>query len=145
MLYSSLSYGTNEYARKFGFKKLEISICNPEESYYLPICPSELESAYSIENYCVYKGTVLVCSYYDDKNQFCFDMRCVSKEQCEKFGLANEYERMINSRGIEDMGMSISVPDSEILDVWETYNPIEVFLFKGPEKVWVKKNGVWLR
>ena len=112
---------------------------------YLPITPSELDSAYSIENYCEYRGEVLECSFNGEKNEFGFDMRWVSKEICEKFGLAYEYERKVISRGVEDTGLVMRVPDSEIQDVWEIHKPIEGFPFKGPEKVWVKKDGVWLR
>lgn len=112
---------------------------------YLPITPSELDCAYSIENYCEYRGEVLECSFNGEKNEFGFDMRWVSKEICEKFGLAYEYERKVISRGIEDTGLVMSVPDSEIQNVWEMHKPIEGFPFKGPEKVWVKKDGIWLR
>jgi hypothetical protein len=118
---------------------------NGDVYYRLPITPSELDSAYSIENYCEYRGEVLECSFNGEKNEFGFDMRWVSKEICEKFGLAHEYERKLISRGIEDTGLVMRVPDSEIQDVWEIHKPIEGFAFKGPEKVWVKKDGVWLR
>lgn len=130
----------NSYYLKWNFKEDKFAKC-----YYLPITPSELDSAYSIENYCEYRGEVLECSFNGEKNEFGFDMRWVSKEICEKFGLAHEYERNVISRGIEDTGLVMRVPDSEIQDVWEIHKPIEGFPFKGPEKVWVKKDGVWLR
>ena len=130
----------NSYYLKWNFKEDKFAKC-----YYLPITPSELDSAYSIENYCEYRGEVLECSFNGEKNEFGFDMRWVSKEICEKFGLAYEYERKVISRGIEDTGLVMSVPDSEIQNVWEMHKPIEGFPFKGPEKVWVKKDGVWLR
>jgi hypothetical protein len=130
----------NSYYLKWNFKEDKFAKC-----YYLPITPSELDSAYSIENYCEYRGEVLECSFNGEKNEFGFDMRWVSKEICEKFGLAYEYERKVISRGIEDTGLVMRVPDSEIQDVWEIHKPIEGFPFKGPEKVWVKKDGVWLR
>lgn len=130
----------NSYYLKWNFKEDKFAKC-----YYLPITPSELDSAYSIENYCEYRGEVLECSFNGEKNEFGFDMRWVSKEICEKFGLAHEYERKVISRGIEDTGLVMRVPDSEIQDVWEIHKPIEGFPFKGPEKVWVKKDGVWLR
>ena len=137
-LHASEYYGNDGEAAKLNFIRTG-------ECYYLPITPSELDSAYSIENYCEYRGEVLECSFYGEKNEFGFDMRWVNKEICEKFGLAHEYERNVISRGIEDTGLVMRVPDSEIQDVWEIHKPIEGFPFKGPEKVWVKKDGVWLR
>jgi|GEM_PF-2488723 hypothetical protein len=144
-LFSSLIYNDVQKAKEMNFRSLPIGDRYTVESYYLPITPSELDSAYSIENYCEYRGEVLECSFNGEKNEFGFDMRWVSKEICEKFGLAYEYERKVISRGIEDTGLVMRVPDSEIQDVWEIHKPIEGFPFKGPEKVWVKKDGVWLR
>ena len=144
-LFSSLIYNDVQKAKEMNFRPLPIGDRYTVESYYLPITPTELDSAYSIENYCEYSGEVLECSFNGEKNEFGFDMRWVSKEICEKFGLAYEYERKVISRGIEDTGLVMSVPDSEIQDVWEIHKPIEGFPFKGPEKVWVKKDGVWLR
>ena len=144
-LYSDEEYGTNADACDCSFKKLPLNSRFVVESYYLPITPTDLDCAYSIENYCEYRREVLECSFNGEKNEFGFDMRWVSKEICEKFGLAYEYERKVISRGIEDTGLVMSVPDSEIQNVWEMHKPIEGFPFKGPEKVWVKKDGVWLR
>ena len=138
MLFSSNYYGTINDAKSLGF-------LSSNQTYYLPITPDDLESAYSVENYCEYKGDILECYYEDEKQQFSFDMRGASKELCEKFGLAYEYERWCISRGYEDSQMFFEVPDSEILNVWEIHKPIDGFPFKGPEKVWVKRDGVWLR
>ena len=63
----------------------------------------------------------------------------------EKFGLTEAYKRVLCSYGYDDSGMYLHIPDSEILNVWEIHKPIDGFPFKGPEKVWVKRDGVWLR
>jgi hypothetical protein len=62
-----------------------------------------------------------------------------------KLGLTEAFERVRRSNGYDDAGMILEIPDNEIPNVWEEHLPIKGFPFKGPEKVWVKKDGVWLR
>ena len=141
--YETTLVTSEQISLNFGFIKR--TRYNGEVYYYLPITPDDLESAYSVENYCEYKGDILRCSYNDRKQTFGFDMRGASKELCEKHGLGHEWYRCWVSRGYEDSQMFFEVPDSEILNVWEIHKPIDGFPFKGPEKVWVKRDGVWLR
>ncbi|MCK9156920.1 MAG: hypothetical protein M0P12_12655 [Paludibacteraceae bacterium] len=141
-LFSYVFLKDSKDALTWGFKPF---LLDGETCYYLPITPSQVESAYSITNYCECQGDVLECGYDDEKQEFTFDMRGVSKEICNKHGLGHAWERYNISRGIEEMGMVLCIPDSEIPNVWEEHLPIKDFPFKGPEKVWVKKDGVWLR
>jgi len=138
ILFASDYYNNKESGKECNFIKVE-------NRYYLPITPSQVGCAYRIKNFCECLGDVLKCGYDDEKQEFTFDMRSESKEICEKHGLSHAWERSNVSRGIEDVDLWFVAPDSEILNVWEIHEPIKDFPFKGPEKVWVKKDGVWLR
>ena len=130
----------NSYYLKWNFKEDKFAKC-----YYLPITPSELDSAYSIENYCEYNGDVLKCAYSEERRTFSLDLG-ENEELCRRYGIGDVYDRYIGSRGYECYNdLWIVVPEDEVLDVWEQRSPIKGFPFHGPEKVYVKKDGVWLR
>ena len=141
--YETTLVTSEQISLNFGFIKR--TRYNGEVYYYLPITPDDLESAYSVENYCEYKGEELKCGYEDDEDMFYINMIYEDRSLYEKFGLTEAYKRVLCSYGYDDSGMLLSIPDSEILNVWEIHKPIDGFPFKGPEKVWVKRDGVWLR
>ena len=112
---------------------------------YLPITPSELDSAYSIENYCEYNGDVLKCAYSEERRTFSLHLG-ENEKLCRRYGIGDVYDRYVGSRGYECYNdLWIVVPEDEVLDVWEQRSPIKGFPFHGPEKVYVRKDGVWLR
>lgn len=112
---------------------------------YLPITPTDLDSAYSIENYCEYNGDVLKCAYSEERRTFSLHLG-ENEELCRRYGIGDVYDRYIGSRGYECYNdLWIVVPEDEVLDVWEQRSPIKGFPFHGPERVYVKKDGVWLR
>ena len=144
-LYSDEEYGTNADACECSFKKLALNSRFVVESYYLPITPSELDSAYSIENYCEYNGDVLKCAYSEERRTFSLHLG-ENEELCRRYGIGDVYDRYIGSRGYECYNdLWIVVPEDEVLDVWEQRSPIKGFPFHGPERVYVRKDGVWLR
>lgn len=144
-LYSDEEYGTNADAGECSFKKLALSSRFVVESYNLPITPSKLDSAYSIENYCEYNGDVLKCAYSEEEHVFALHLG-ENEELCRRYGIGHVYDRYIVSRGYECFNdLWINVSKDEVLDVWEQRIPIDGFPFKGPEKVYVRKDGVWLR
>lgn len=127
------------------FRPLPIGDRYTIESYYLPITLSELDSAYSIENYCEYNGDVLKCAYSEECGTFSLDLG-ENEELCRRYGIGEVYNRYKAAGGIECFNdLWIVVPEDEVLDVWEQRIPIDGFPFKGPEKVYVRKDGVWLR
>jgi len=112
---------------------------------YLPITPSELDCAYSIENFCEYNGDVLKCVYGEEDHVFALHLG-ENEELCRRYGIGHVYDRYIGSRGYECFNdLWIVVPEDEVLDVWEQRSPIKGFPFHGPERVYVRKDGVWLR
>ena len=137
-LHASEYYGNDGEAAKLNFIRTG-------ECYYLPITPSELDSAYSIENYCEYNGDVLKCVYGEEDHVFALHLG-ENEELCRRYGIGDVYDRYIGSRGYECFNdLWINVPEDEVLDVWEQRSPIKGFPFHGPERVYVKKDGVWLR
>ena len=145
-LFSSLKYDNDvQKAKEMNFRPLPIGDRYTVESYYLPITPSELDSAYSIENYCEYNGDVLKCAYSEERRTFSVELG-ENEELCRRYGIGDVYDRYIGSRGYECYNdLWIVVPEDEVLDVWEQRSPIKGFPFHGPEKVYVRKDGVWLR
>lgn len=133
---------------KIGKEKLLVKRFIYEDSLeygYLPITPSELDSAYSIENYCEYNGDVLKCVYGEEDHVFALHLGD-NEELCRRYGIGHVYDRYIGSRGYECFNdLWIVVPEDEVLDVWEQRSPIKGFPFHGPERVYVRKDGVWLR
>ena len=137
-LHASEYYGNDGEAAKLNFIRTG-------ECYYLPITPSELDSAYSIENYCEYNGDVLKCVYGEEDHVFALHLG-ENEELCRRYGIGHVYDRYIGSRGYECFNdLWINVPEDEVLDVWEQRSPIKGFPFHGPERVYVRKDGVWLR
>ena len=137
-LHASEYYGNDGEAAKLNFIRTG-------ECYYLPITPSELDSAYSIENYCEYNGDVLKCVYGEEDHVFALHLG-ENEELCRRYGIGDVYDRYIGSRGYECFNdLWINVPEDEVLDVWEQRSPIKGFPFHGPERVYVRKDGVWLR
>jgi len=115
------------------------------DCFILPITPSELDSAYSIENYCEYNGDVLKCAYSEERRTFSLHLG-ENEELCRQYGIGDVYDRYIGSRGYECYNdLWIVVPEDEVLNVWEQRSPIKGYPFHGPEKVYVRKDGVWLR
>ena len=145
-LFSSLKYDNDvQKAKEMNFRPLPIGDRYTVESYYLPITPSELDSAYSIENYCEYNGDVLKCAYSEERRTFSLHLG-ENEELCRRYGIGDVYDRYIGSRGYECYNdLWIVVPEDEVLDVWEQRSPIKGFPFHGPERVYVRKDGVWLR
>ena len=144
-LFSSLIYNDVQKAKEMNFRSLPIGDRYTVESYYLPITPSELDSAYSIENYCEYNGDVLKCAYSEERRTFSLHLG-ENEELCRRYGIGDVYDRYVGSRGYECYNdLWIVVPEDEVLDVWEQRSPIKGFPFHGPEKVYVRKDGVWLR
>ena len=130
----------NSYYLKWNFKEDKFAKC-----YYLPITPSELDSAYSIENYCEYNGDVLKCAYSEERRTFSLHLG-ENEELCRRYGIGDVYDRYIGSRGYECYNdLWIVVPEDEVLDYWEQRSPIKGFPFQGPERVDLRKDGVWLR
>ncbi len=113
--------------------------------YWLPITPDLLENAYKSECYCEYNGDVFGCAYSEERGTFSVELG-ENEELCRRYGIGDVYDRYIGSRGYEYFNdLWIVVPEDEVLDVWEQRSPIKGFPFHGPEKVYVKKDGVWLR
>ena len=130
----------NSYYLKWNFKEDKYAKC-----YYLPITPTDLDCAYSIKNYCEYNGDVLECGYSEERRTFSLHLG-ENEELCRRYGIGDVYDRYIGSRGYECYNdLWIVVPEDEVLDVWEQRSPIKGFPFHGPEKVYVRKDGVWLR
>ena len=149
-LFSSIRFKNVDIALKYNFKKcFRYDSCNGHEvkveCYYLPITPSQVESAYEIKNFCEYKGKSLHCEYRDEEKKFRINMLYEDESLYPKLGLTEAFERVRRSNGYDDAGMILEIPDNEIPNVWEEHLPIKGFPFKGPEKVWMKKDGVWLR
>jgi hypothetical protein len=113
--------------------------------YRLPITPDLLENAYKSECYGEYNGDVLECEYSKERRTFSVHLG-ENEELCRRYGIGDVYDRYIGSRGYECFNdLWIVVPEDEVLDVWEQRSPIKEFQFHGPEKVYVRKDGVWLR
>jgi len=118
---------------------------NGDVYYRLPITPDLLENAYSFECYGEYNGDVLKCAYSEERRTFSLHLG-ENEELCRRYGIGDVYDRYIGSRGYECYNdLWIVVPEDEVLDVWEQRSPIKGFPFHGPEKVYVRKDGVWLR
>lgn len=115
------------------------------ECGHLPISPDLLENAFSTEYYCEYNGDVLKCAYSEKERTFSL-LLGENEELCRRYGIGKVYDRYIASGGNECFNdLWIVVPEDTVLDVWEQRIPIDGFPFKGPEKVYVRKNGAWLR
>ena len=118
---------------------------NGDVYYRLPITPDLLENAYSFECYGEYNGDVLKCAYSEERRTFSVELG-ENEELCRRYGIGNVYDRYIGSRGYECFNdLWIVVPEDEVLDYWEQRSPIKGFPFQGPERVDLRKDGVWLR
>ncbi len=106
--------------------------------FVLPITPDQVESAYRLETWARYKGYDFFVRGYDKEN--------------DTYGLSIPWEMskeiVLHLFGIiRRSGHDDDTPffkDVEFEDIWELRTPIEGFRFVGPEKVYLKKDGVWL-
>ena len=137
----------DSYYLKWNFKEDRSAKC-----FYLPITPDDLESAYSVENYCEYKGEEFPNVFFNDEEKtFCINLYISDRKYSGLLGREELYDKVLNDRTpFEEQSIILSqlnrdIPDSEILNGWEIHKLIDGFPFKGPEKVWVKRDGVWLR
>ncbi len=106
--------------------------------HYLPITPDQVESAYRLETWARYKGYDFFVRGYDKENDT-YGLSIpweMSKELVlHLFGITRRYGHDDDTPFFKDV---------EFEDIWELRSPIEGFRFVGPEKVYLKKEGVWL-
>ena len=118
---------------------------NGDVYYWLTITSDLLENAYKSECYGEYNGDVLECDYSKERRTFSVHLG-ENEELCRRYGIGDVYDRYIGSRGYECFNdLWIVVPEDEVLDFWEQRSPIKGFPFHGPERVDLRKDGVWLR
>lgn len=115
--------------------------------YKRPCDQSEIEAAYCLKGtYTSYKGfEVRLFAFDEGRKIFRTDLeRCNNCEQLVKnLGLKPTYD--YNEKYWESMPMyKIEIPDAEIPNVWQIRKPVEGFPMLGEEKVYIKKDGVWL-
>ncbi len=141
-----------------------------KDGYYERPCdPSEIEAAYKLEGtFTNYKGyeveiinsfepdeyvkeqskepsayTPIVNRFFEQDGQKVFRLEFIESKDIEaakKLGLKLAYE---DTRQWGDDYL-LDLPDNEIPDVWQIRKPVEGFPMLGEEKVYIKKDGVWL-
>ncbi len=107
-------------------------------SWGLYTTPDQVESAYRLETWARYKGYDFFVRGYDKEN--------------DTYGLSIPWEMgnevvlhlfgIIRRSGHDDDTPFFKADAFE--DIWELRTPVEGFCFVGPEKVYLKKDGVWL-
>lgn len=133
------------------------------------IDPSEIEAAYCLEGtYTNYKGYEVEIIKCFEPAEYMVEVQNVPDRytpvvnrffepdgQCV-FRL--EFGRYYNIQAVKELGLKLSyedthlwdkvylldVLDDEIPDVWQIRKPVEGFPMLGEEKVYIKKDGVWL-
>lgn len=129
--------GTYPDLESFGFKK--------KGTYFeRPVNAAEIESAYKVsECIAVYKGILVYFQSF--------------KEESNSILIWSTDKRVGDASGISpyyDYGDRLmycvpqyygEVPEKDVTDIYETRKPYKGFKFVGPEKVYRKKNGVWIQ